>query len=366
MRVLHLIPGLGVGGTEKILFEICRGLIPRGIEPQVLALKAGGQTEQELKRIGVPVETLDTPDSFLAGALDVPRLFFSLKEKIRKINPDILHTWLSRANVMGRLAAGSSGILPVISSLRVMEKEKRYHLWAERFTERFCRAVTVNSTPLKDFAVHTIGIPERKVKLILNGIGPMNMNMKRKASGNPGKEGPILGTMGRLHRQKGIDIFLRAVPMMQQKAPNAVFRIAGEGPEEKNLKALAKSLKLDRVEFVGLADSPKFLSGLDAFVLASRWEGMPNVVMEAMAMGVPVACSSVGGALDLIDHGVDGLLFRPEDPAACANAALRLVRERDLTSKMTQAAKSKIESKFSLEQMIRQYEALYGQVFSGS
>ncbi len=361
MRILHIIPSLGVGGTEKILLELCRGLDRNQFQCEVVALKDGGETIQRLRDAGIPVETLGTPSSIVSGLLDLPRLYLALRKKIQEKNPDIVHTWLTRANTLGRLAAKCAGAKHVISSLRVMEMEKYFHILAEKMTSPLCEVVTVNSTPLKNFALQEIGLPENKVKLIFNGI---------TASSEPPKTARnvpdlVVGTMGRLHKQKGFDVFLRAVAQISPKYSRIKFLIAGAGPEENNLKTLAHDLHLSSVEFAGLAPSEKFLKSLDLFVLPSRWEGMPNVVMEAMNLGVPVACTAVGGAMDLIESGKEGILFEPEIPSACAEAVMKLISDPELRTKCAQAAQNKIKEKFSLSTMIKEHENLYGQILSG-
>lgn len=360
IKILHIIPSLGVGGTEKMLLELCRGLDKTRFENSVIALKSGGATAQALTREGVAFRVLNSPDSFLPGLLDMFPLHVRLKNVIRKISPDVIHTWLTRANVAGRCAARSAGNFPVISSLRVIEKEKAYHLWAEKWTQAKADAVTVNCTPMRDFAVQDIGIPQEKIKVIFNGIRAASPQQS-SSTGKP--DGLRFGAMGRLHAQKGFDIFLEAAKLVLQKNPDCRFTIAGEGPERSSLENLARRLGIkEKVKFAGVIKSADFFGACDIFVLSSRWEGMPNVVMEAMAYGKSIAASRVGGVTDLIEDGKEGLLFPPESPQACAQAMLRLAESPDLRSKLASAAQKKIKEKFSMETMVKQYEELYGQV----
>lgn len=362
VKILHVIPSLGVGGTEKMLLELCRGLDRSRFNPSVVSLKTGGATANNLMRENIRVYPLNSPDSFWQGALDGPRLWLELRRKIREISPDIIHTWLTRANVIGRLASVGTR-RKVISSLRVMEKEKIYHLLAEKLTHRLCDKVTVNCTPLKDFAVQWIGIPESKVEVIFNGVA---QPPPKEASESGSENRPlVIGAMGRLHKQKGFDIFIKAVPKIISRYPAARFLIAGEGPEKKRLQRLIKRLKLKSVELVGLEKSAGFIPQLDIFVLSSRWEGMPNVVMEAMAQGVPVAAAGAGGVTDLIEDGREGILFPPGNPDACADAVARLAADPDLRKKLSNEAGKKIKEKFSMESMIGAYSKLYEQILSG-
>ena len=360
VKILHVIPSLGVGGTEKMLLELCRGLDRSRFTPSVVSLKTGGATANNLMRENVRVHPLNSPDNFWQGALDGPRLWVELRKKIRETSPDILHTWLTRANVIGRLASIGTR-LPVISSLRVMEKEKIYHILAEKLTHRLSDRVTVNCTPLKDFAVRWIGIPESKVDVIFNGVPPPPA---RAAEAGARDRPLVIGAMGRLHKQKGFDLLIQAVPKILSRHPAARFLIAGEGPEKKRLQSLIKRLKLNSVELPGLAGSADFISALDIFVLSSRWEGMPNVVLEAMAQGVPVAAARVGGVTDLIEDGKEGLLFASGDVDAMADACARLAESPESRNELSRAAETKVKEKFSMAAMIESYSKLYEQTLS--
>lgn len=383
-KILHLIPNLGTGGTEKILLEICKKFHPHTFEMGVVSLKSGGPTAEALKNLGVPVTLLKSPDSFGAGLLDFPRLFFKLRKIILNFSPDLIHTWLTRANMMGRLAAHSLGLKNVLSSIRVMEMEKSYHLWAERITHSFCRAVTVNATELKKFTIEKIRIPEEKVILIFNGVElpsmdalhPMSFPPRRESIssgfrvvarndsllyGQDEKEKVRIGTLGRLHRQKGVDIFLQAAQIVLRKFPQTVFVVGGEGKERPALEKLATQMQISpQVHFTGEISNPaEFLCSLDIFVLASRWEGMPNVVLEAMANGVPVVASRVGGVTDLIEDGTSGILTEKENPVSCAEGILLLVADAALRKKVVENAFERVKEKFSLNAMLASYQKLY-------
>lgn len=377
-KILHIIPNLGIGGTEKILLEICQNLHVKVFEMKVISLKSGGQTAESLKNSGVAVTLLNAPHTFWQGLVDLPRIFLNLRKAILDFSPDLIHTWLTRANVMGRLAAGSVGFRNILSSLRVVEREKQYHLWAERWTARSSRAVTVNSTALKKFAIEEVGIPEEKVILIFNGIdiNSIPSSSRHLSVGYPDKEGKSeiwIGTLGRLHKQKGMDIFLQAAKIVLEKfsqgnplavgyhIPQCRFLIGGEGAERKALEKLCSKIQIQsRVSFVGEVEDPVgFIQSLDIFVLSSRWEGMPNVVLEAMASCVPVVASSGAGVADLIEDGESGVLVEPENAESCAEGILRLIKDSVLRKKIAGRAYEKVKKEFRLDAMVSSYKKLY-------
>ncbi|MBI3012002.1 MAG: glycosyltransferase [Elusimicrobia bacterium] len=209
-------------------------------------------------------------------------------------------------------------------------------------------------------------MPEEKVVLIPNGIRLDSLKVEdtilRSFRKKWVQEGEwVLGAMGRLHRQKGIDIFLQAAKKIAEKVPRCRFLIAGDGPEKENLERLTRSLGLEsQVTFCGwVKESLEFISLLDVFVLTSRWEGMPNVVLEAMALNKPVVSTNVGGAEDLIEDGKEGILIPSEDPDACSSAALKLYQDPVLKTKLSQNGSQKIRQRFGMDSMIRSYRSLY-------
>lgn len=366
MKILHLIPNLGIGGTEKTILELCRGLDKNRFQNFVAAIKSEGETAERLKRIPVPVTALHSAEGFLPGLLDLPRVVFKISQLILKIEPDIVHTWLTRANVVGRLAALLVHHPRTISSLRVMESEKQYHLWAEYLTQMLCNAVTVNCTALEKFAVEKIWIPKNKVVLIFNGIQIPPSPLAGEGRVRDGSDF-LIGSIGRLHAQKGMDIFIRAAQIVLKQFPDFKFVVAGDGPEKQSLQKLAHNLGIEsQVKFCGwVHPSADFLKTLNIFVLTSRWEGMPNVILEAMALKIPVVATEVGGVPDLIENEKSGLLVESKNTDACAEAMLRLIQQPALRQQFTKNAFQRVSEKFSLKQMIQSYESLYESLVPG-
>lgn len=361
-KILHVIPNLGVGGAEKMLLAVCSGVGEPKFEHKVVSLKSGGGTADEMRKKNIGVQILNSADGFWEGALDLPRVYRELKKIMLEFSPRIVHTWLTRGNVIGRLAAKNAGVPIVVSSLRVMESEKKYHLWSERLTHRWSQIVTVNCTALREFAVEKIGIPWEKIVLIPNGIDLPDIET---ASISKSAEHFVVGTIGRLHRQKGIDVFLRSAKIVHEKFPQCRFWIAGEGPEKETLESLTRQLHLESsVKFLGLARSSEVMPRLDLFVLASRWEGMPNVILEAMALRKPVVATSVGGATDLIEQERQGLLVTPENAEALAASVIKLIENESLRRRLADAAYRKAKENFSLDRMIAAYENFYESLLS--
>ena len=171
MKILHVLPSLGVGGTERTVLELCRFQQKASHVPSVVALKSGGKIAEDLQSLGIQVHILGAPSAVGAGLLDCPRLLYRLCSTMRGQPPDILHSWLTRSNVFTRFALAGSSI-PLLSSLRVVEKEKIWHHWAEYWTQSRSAKITVNSKELETFAEAEIGISKDKLVYIPNGVLP--------------------------------------------------------------------------------------------------------------------------------------------------------------------------------------------------
>jgi glycosyltransferase involved in cell wall biosynthesis len=167
--------------------------------------------------------------------------------------------------------------------------------------------------------------------------------------------------VGRLHRQKGYDYFIRAIARVKREVPGVKVLIAGEGEEENNLKKLVRSLDLTKeIIFTGLSlDVGLILSYTRLFVLPSLWEGMPNAVMEAMAAAKPVVATRVGGVPELVVEGETGILVPPEDTEALALAMLDLLQDPLKGRSMGEAGRKRVQDHFSMTAMVTNTDYLY-------
>jgi glycosyltransferase involved in cell wall biosynthesis len=176
----------------------------------------------------------------------------------------------------------------------------------------------------------------------------------------------VLGTVARLDAVKGLDILLRAFARVLERLPEARLLVVGDGPEARALHDLARGLGLrDRVIFTGaIPAAARCLPALDLYVSASRREGLPLAVLEAMACGLAVVATRVTGHVDLIEDGMTGVLVPPEEPAALAAAAMALLQDPARRRAMGQAGRERVETRFVLARMVDQVGALYRQAAS--
>ncbi|MBM4041719.1 MAG: glycosyltransferase, partial [Planctomycetes bacterium] len=296
-RILYVITELDVGGAEKALCELAAGLNRAAYEPQVVCLTGHGPLGGELLRRAVPVRFLEA-----RGFWDV-RLLWRLRRLIRQA--DIVHSFLYHANMAARLAAVGTGAI-VVCSARVAERSRPRRLRLECLTQGLVDAEVCVSNGVRDFFLKG-GFPKGKLVVIPNGVDVARFAGRQPAFkarlGLP-PSAPLVASVGRLHEQKGMEFLIRAAASLHRSRPDCRFLIVGKGPQEAKLRAAAKNLHLgEAVTFLGHCDDvPSLLRAADVFVLASLWEGMPNVVLEAMATGLPIVATRVEGTVDLIEH----------------------------------------------------------------
>jgi len=367
-KILYLITDLNIGGTEKMLYELVTRIDRAKFNPLVCGLKGWGYYAKKIKNTGIPVITLnvDRGIPFLKNF----QVILSLAKIIRKEKIDLVHTFLFRANFLGRIAAKLAGVAVVISSIRVMEKEKKYHLFLERLTSFLSEQFLVNSQALKNFIAERIRIAPEKIEIIYNGIDLLNLpqvnNITKRKEFGFSENDILIGTVGRLHKQKGIEYFIKAIKIVTQSLNRSVaqslkFLIVGNGPGGKSLRLKVKSSKLEnKVLLTGWrSDALEIISILDIFVLPSLWEGTPNVILEALAYVKPVITTNVGGAKEIIEDGINGLLVEPANAQALANAILWVLGNQEKAKKMAEKGKEKVEKFFSINKMVEETERLY-------
>lgn len=358
-RILYVITELDVGGAEKALAELAARLDRAAYEPEVACLSGRGPLAADLRARGIPVHCLDA-----RGWWDLAALW-RLRRLIRKAH--IVHSFLYHANLAARVAALASGAR-VVGSARVAERSRPARRRLECLTHRLVDAEVCVSSGVRDYMAAG-GFPRAKLVVIPNGVDAARFAGRDpafKARLGLRPDAPLVTTIGRLHEQKGMDAFVRAAASVRRSRPECRFLIVGAGPLEAELREAAKALGLAQgLTFLGHCDHvPAVLRATDVFVLASLWEGMPNVVLEAMAAGAPVVATRVEGTLDLLEHDQTGLLVMPRDVPGLVSGILRLLDEPATARRLADAAQARAREHFSLDAMVRRHEALYAELLA--
>jgi glycosyltransferase involved in cell wall biosynthesis len=366
--VLYLITELSTGGAQVALLRLIEGLDRDRFSPAVACLYNGdGAVAQEMRALGIDI--FDAQMRHKADLLALLRLY----HHIRRARPAILHTSLFHANLPGRILGRLAGLAGtpapiVVCSERTMAMESEWRYRVNRWTIGLVDCVMVVSANVRDFCISHIGLPAEKLVVIYNGVDLPQDRLapreKARAELDLPLRAPVVGAVSRLDPVKGVEVLLRAIAWVE----DAHLAIVGDGPERASLAALVDDLGLsDRVHWAGQRrDAPHLLSAFDLFVQPSLHEGLPNAVLEAMAAGLPVVATAVGGTSEVVIDEVTGFLVPPRDPQALAQGMRTLLHNSALRRKMGRAGRERVERYFSLEHMVGQTQAVYERLLEGN
>lgn len=286
---------------------------------------------------------------------------------------DILHTHGGIAGLYGRWAAHKCGVPVIVHTLHGIHYLhyrniilKYLYMLLERFFSKFTDAVIFVSDADRKKAERLELVPISKMVVVKNGIDFSGSKTevtatKKKEDIRLGISQPVVGTVARLHRQKGIPYFLKAALKICRAFTEAKIIIVGSGPIQKKLRRMAQNLSLgDSVSFLGeREDGPQLISLFDVFVLPSLWEGLPYVLMEAAALAKPVVVTDIDGVSELVKNMETGILVPPKDPESLARAVIYLLQNKEVASKFGENFRKDIKSRYSLSRMVYETEKLY-------
>ncbi len=367
LKVLLVIPTLDQSGAEKQLTLLATGLPREAFDVHVFALTRGGPYAETLQAAGIPVTVFGKRFKFDPGVLR------RLKRAILALKPDVVHPWLFAANAYVRLALGRRPAIPIIVSERCVDTWKsRWQLWLDRWLAPRAAMLVGNSPPVVDY-YRALGFSPERSLAIPNGMPlppPLSSaerpQAKTAALNKLGLDPNVfvVGYVGRLAPQKRVEDLVWAFELLRIIQPQTAFLIVGDGPERARLESFCAQIKLmDQVRFLGhRADASAWLTVFDAFWLGSAFEGQSNSLMEAMACGLPSVVSDIAPNRELITDNETGLVVPVGDRAAFTKATQRLMLEPELAARLGAAARSKIETEFSVSKMVERYAEVYRSV----
>lgn len=378
LRILYVLRCLGVGGLEKQLLLLIRHLRHRGHACHVFSLEEGGCLMQTIQREGVAVRT---------GRMASGELFRApwkllaaeggLAAWTRSLKPHVVHAFLPLVSLMGAAAGKLCRVPLVVTGRRALgTHQERYPAlrFADRLSHRLSDRVTVNSRAVWQDTLLRDHLPSRKIVLIHNGVETEPFDRADKGSSAvrralqipPGHRVAI--TVANLIPYKGHADLLEAAAAVVARVPQTVFLFAGEDRGlQASLEQRAASLGiLGHVRFLGLrTDIPALLAASDVAVLASHEEGFSNSLLEAMAAGLPVVATCVGGNPEAVVEGETGWLVPPGDPGALADRLADLLENPARARAWGRSARARVERCFSVEKAARLHEDLYFSALRG-
>ena len=355
------------GGGERHVADLMRLLPARGVEVGLVA-PSGGDLSMHSAQCGIPFHHAEIAGGFSPSARR------QLRAALRTFKPDIVHAHGSRAAFHARLADGEAAdrVVYTLHGIHVQRSgaaiRRGLALAAERrLRSRTAGFVTVCESDARKGCRFGI-LRSNDTVVVYNGVegSTVDADAGRTLRSETGIDdrAPLVLSVGRFVEPKDQKILLAAWSDVVRTAPAAVLALVGSGPLEGELRAAVASLGLgDSVRFVTpRPDLASAYSAADIFALSSLWEGLPYVILEAMAHGLPVASTNVDGIPEAVEDGVSGLLVPPRDPAALADAIVRLLEDPAMRARMGEAGQRIVRERFGLERMADELVAVYRDV----
>lgn len=363
-RILFLVDKLVPAGTQTNLLQIVRHLDRSRFEPYVMALLEGGELEKEFREAGVEPVILNTGRIY---SLSGWKSYCFLVKWLREHEIDTIQTHFLHADILGILAGKRAGVKRIIAARRDEGFWRNgRQLLINRFLNQFTSRILANSQAVARAVSEKEKVPADRIDVIYNGIAPamISADLRPRTRIELGLEKSDLavGIVANMrHAVKGHIYALEALALAAKKKKNIKLVLVGDGPLRPELEAYAKTLKIDkRVLFLGSRrDVPAILNAIDIACLPSVSEGFSNSVLEYMAYEKPVVATAVGGNPESVNDE-SGFLVPPRDAQALAEKILTLAEDDSLRERMGKAARRRVEEKFSIQRMIRNYETYYG------
>lgn len=379
--VAQLVDNLSVGGAEQLAVRIANGLAKSGKPAFVYVLRDTGPLVDRLdpnvtlRVMDIHRSQITNPIKFIASLIDGHRKF---SRQIKADNVTVVQSHLTHANFWNLLLsiAGVTIGFPTIhnnqefqygsSGLKGRLAKIAYKLMLSK-----CGGVIACSQEVRSSLIEELGVddPGEKLITVTNGVDiperiSEQLRVKVRAGFSLTPEAPVVLGAGRLTYQKNFSVLVDAAKMVKEKVPDVKFIVGGEGELRTDLEAQIARLNLeDTVLLPGnIMNLPEMMQSADLFVLPSKYEGLPLVLLEAMASGLPAVGSSIKGTIDVIENGKNGLLTELDDVDGLANAIIKLLTDRNRRMKMSVEAIETISSKFSFNSLLNKLENIYGRV----
>lgn len=355
---------LMVGGAERQLYYLIRELDKSRYSVYVVPLFPGDDMKRQFEAAGATIVPIYKRPGF------DPTVVVRLRRFLRRIDPDIVHCQMYTANIWGRIAAVLAGCKRIVVSERNSDElwKTRFHFVVERFLNKYATVYLGNSRRVCQYCEDNLRLPPGTYRLMHNGVDTSEFRPLPSQS-RPPRTGFVVGTVANIAPRKDLSTFLRMAALVLERFPQATFKIIGHaGPEKASLLELAAELGITaRVEFTIKQDNVNAAyHTFDVFVLGSAHEGFANVIVEAMASGLPVVATRVGAAPEVIEEGLTGFMVPPRDPELLAERVGRLLADPSLRETMGHAGYVRVIRDFSLQSMVARYDELYGELMTSS
>lgn len=376
--IVHVVEILEAtaGGARTHVLQLLRGLNPKRFRVTLVAsAERDPRFRDEINQLRASgVEVIEVPMVRRIAPFHDTTALAELCSVLRSIRCDVVHTHASKAGVLGRVAARLCGVRTVIHTPHTFyfqAKEglvRRWYRAIERLLLRFTDRTVVLGESQRRLVRREFGLSRSRTALIENGVdsaffSPRGLRSSMREQFGIPLDAPTVGTISRCVPQKGCDVMVRAMAKVTEHVPECYCLFVGEGPLRQETMDLAQRLGIaERFIWRDFSEDPREVyEAVDVFALASRYEGMPYVLLEAMVMGLPVVATAVTGNVDVVVDGETGFLVAPDRPDAFAQALLKLLRDAEKARAMGAAGRARVARRFTMSRFIRSMAALYSQ-----
>lgn len=351
-RVALLLEDLDFGGTQRQALELARNLDPSRFSPELWLMRAGYDLLPAARDYAL--RTIPLTRTRRVG----PNSLMGLWRRLHTDPVDLLVLLTVIPNIWGRLLGRLARVPVIVATCRGGGSPHRQH---ERYLWPLADHLLVNASAIKSQLVDHDRLPEHRITVIPNGV---DTTFFRPRCDDVGSRKPILLCIARLAPDKDHATLLHAFGMLVRKIPNVELWVVGNGEMEATLKQrAARTLPKGSVRFLpGRLDVRDLLQQATLFVLSSRLEALPNVVLEAMACGLPIVATAVGGLPEVVQHGRTGLLAPRGDAAELARAMETLLLDEALRTSFGRSGRLRAETDYSIAAMVRRHEEVFIQL----
>ncbi|AMV33353.1 Glycogen synthase [Pirellula sp. SH-Sr6A] len=363
LKIDLIITELEVGGAERCCMELATYLHRNYHAVRIISIGSPPKPPRDAFHREVRSQKVPFVSLYADRALQFPLAWWRLRRFVRTQPPDIAQSFLWHANVLSAGVYPSFGI-PLVGGNRVTEPRTGRHRWGKWAASRMKKLVCVS----EEVATWTSQIEEveaSKLLVIPNGI---SLSRWEASSQRPclwpdslPKDAPVLLFVGRIDYQKGFDVLIERIPRILGALPDHHWVLLGDGPERVTAqRQIARTAVAERVHWLGQSEEvAQWMRRSQLLVLPTRYEGMPNVVLEAMASSLPVATLEVEGVRELLGSNTTEQSVGKSDWEAWESLVIRLATDRDRAKELGVINRQRVESTFALHEQLKQYEALY-------
>lgn len=350
-NILFFTRTMMLGGTENVVLQLCEVFKPK--VNKIVVCSCGGVNVEKLTKMGI--RHYQIPD--ISSKKDIFKICRTVKKIVEKEQITVIHSHHRMAAFYTEILFGSS-IIKIANAHNTFFDKKLL----TRFAYRNTKVIAVGEMVKKNL-VGFYKISSEQITVIHNAIKPFDGKISPIPLLTEYRENgyKIIGNVGRLSEQKGMEYFINAVPGVIEKFPKTKFVIVGDGEDKDKLVNMVKQMNLDEyITFLGYrSDIQNVMSQMDFIVLSSLWEGLPLTPIEAFSVGKMVVATAVDGTPEIVQNGINGILIKPKDIKEIVNNICYLLNNIDVLDKFHVSAKERYNAEFSFEKLRMNYIGFY-------